>query len=78
MDGAADIVVAALTTPLHFDAAAAGQRHSAAGEAVRAAVDRTVGQARDWARAVRETAEALRSAADRYEDDDAHAATVLR
>ncbi|MGV0792772.1 type VII secretion target [Mycolicibacterium sp. XJ1819] len=77
---AADVVDAAVRTHLTglgFDGATAGRRYVAHGDAVRAEVDRIVGQLRQWSRAAAEISAALRASAQRYADADAHAAVRL-
>ena len=78
IDIAADSVLGALNTPLRFDSAVSGRAHSAAGSAVRSAVERVVDDARQWVFAVREAADALRLGADRHAATDIDAATVLQ
>ncbi|MGX9790075.1 type VII secretion target [Mycobacterium sp. MMS18-G62] len=59
---------------LEFDGSGAGRMHVARGDALRAAADRIVDQLRQWSRASREIAAALRASADRYAEADARAA----
>lgn len=71
VDAAADSLYAALAVhlrPLNLDAPAG----------LRDAVQRLVADVDLWQRAARETAVALRTAADRYADTDALAAEALR
>jgi hypothetical protein len=75
-EACADIVDGAVRTHLNleFDGAGAGRMHTARGDALRSAVDRIVDQLRQWSRASREIAAALRASADRYAEADALAA----
>jgi hypothetical protein len=75
-EACADIVDGAVRTHLNleFDGAGAGRMHIARGDALRASVDRVVDQLRQWSRASREIAAALRASADRYAEADARAA----
>jgi hypothetical protein len=69
-----DDAVRSHLTGLAFDGAVAGRVHVARGEAVRGAVDDTVGQLRAWSRAATEVASTLRDSADRYAEADSRAA----
>ena len=76
-DAASAIVDAAVRTrfaELGFGAASAGRAYVAQGAAVRAALHDVEAALVQWARAATEIAVALRSAADRYSDAEAHAA----
>ena len=76
----ADTVESAVRTHLSglmFDGATAGRMHAVHGDAVRAAVDRVVGQLRQWSRAATEIAAVLRVSADRYAEADAVASRRL-
>ena len=76
----ADTVESAVRTHLSglmFDGATAGRMHAARGDAVRAAVERVVGQLRQWSRAATEIAAVLRVSADRYAEADAVASRRL-
>ena len=76
-DTASDIVDAAIRnhlTRLRFDGAVAGRVHTAAGDALRLAVDDMVHRLQQWARSAAEIAAELRSSADRYAEADARGA----
>ena len=62
---------------LMFDGAGAGRDYTGRGDAVRRAVDAVVDPVHVWARAMRETASALRTSASHYVDADALSATRL-
>lgn len=62
---------------LVFDGAVAGRDHVVGGNGVRRAVDDVVDQTSSWARAMRETANALRASGDRYVEVDARGAARL-
>ncbi|GJF08379.1 hypothetical protein NGTWS0302_30640 [Mycolicibacterium cyprinidarum] len=76
-ESAALIIDSAVRTHLSdlaFGAACAGRAYTAHGATLRAAVDGVATSLRQWSRASREIAVALRSSADRYQDADARAA----
>jgi Excreted virulence factor EspC, type VII ESX diderm len=62
---------------LAFDGAVAGRDHVARGNGLRRAVEDVVDQTHEWARAMRETAAALRASGDRYVDVDARGVARL-
>jgi hypothetical protein len=71
LDGAADLLCGALAVHLR-------PLRSAADIGVGAAVERLVADIELWQRAARDTALAIRTAADRYTDTEAQAAEALR
>jgi hypothetical protein len=71
LDDAADLLHGALTVHLR-------PLRSAADAGVGAAVQRLVADVELWQQAARETALAIRTAADRYTDTEAQAAEALR
>lgn len=76
-ESAALIVDGAVRTHLSdlaFGGASAGRAYIAHGATFRAALDDVATSLRQWSRASREIAVALRSSADRYQDADARAA----
>jgi hypothetical protein len=79
-EAAGDIVDAVVRNHLlgqTFDGASAGRSHTAAGDALRRAVDEVADQLRQWSGAAAEIAAVLRAAADRYADADVRAAGRL-
>lgn len=81
IDTAADLLQEAVDTHLHalrFDASAAGRAHTADGDALRAAMQRTVADAVRWSRAARELSRALRAGADAHAGAETQAARTMR
>ena len=81
IDTAADLLQEAVDThlrELRFDGAAAGNAHGAAGEAIHAAVLRSVADAVHWARATRELSRGLRAGADVHAGAEATATRTMR
>ncbi|HEY3995113.1 MAG TPA: type VII secretion target [Mycobacterium sp.] len=77
---AAEIIDRALSdqlTRLSFDGAVAGRAHTARGDALRAELQRLVGELSQWSRASDEIAAALRASADRYADAELYAAARI-
>ena len=64
-------------TRLSFGGAVAGRDHAARGDAVRAELQRLVGELSQWSRASDEIAAALRASADRYSDAELYAAARI-
>lgn len=73
-DTAADLITDAGRIRPGFDGATAGRVHTAAGDALRRALDRWPGELARWSRASAEIAAALRSGVRRYADADLGAA----
>lgn len=77
---AAEIIDRALSDRLGrlaFGGPTAGRAHTARGDALRAELERLIGEVAQWARASADIAVALRASADRYADADLYAAARI-
>ncbi|MCB0934153.1 MAG: ESX-1 secretion-associated protein [Mycobacterium sp.] len=78
LDAAAEIVQNASNVRLQFDGAVAGRSHTAAGAAVRNAVESLIADARRWASTAGEAASALRAGVNLAAHAEADSAAALR